>query len=65
LDILLAAPHDTVDSSVDPNDVYDALLGAILAKTLVPTVIERHRPVERLVDLTLRMLQPVTADLRR
>jgi len=65
LDILLAAPDDIVDSSVDPNDVYDVILGAILAKTLVPTVIERRRPVERLVDLTIRMLQFAPADLIR
>jgi hypothetical protein len=65
LDILLAAPRDTVDPTVDTNDVYDCLLGAILARTLVPTVMERRRPVERLVDLTLRMLQPDPADLPR
>jgi AcrR family transcriptional regulator len=58
VDILRAAPSDTVDRDVDPDDVFDALLGAILARALVPTVIQRNRPAERLVDLTLRMLQP-------
>jgi AcrR family transcriptional regulator len=63
LDILLAAPDGTVDASVDPDDVFDILLGAILAKTLVPTVVARRRPIERLVDLTLRLLEPAFAAL--
>ena len=63
LDILLAAPDGAVDPAVDPGDVFDFLLGAIMAKTLVPTVAERGRPVERLVELTLRILQPASAKL--
>jgi AcrR family transcriptional regulator len=63
LDILLAAPDGTVDPSVDADDVFDFLEGAILARTLVPTIAERRRPVERLVDMTLRLLQPAPADL--
>jgi len=58
LDILRAAPTDSVDAKVDPDDVFDVLLGALLARVLVPTVVERNRAVERLVELTLRMLQP-------
>jgi AcrR family transcriptional regulator len=58
LDILRAAPAGAVDPSVDPDDVFDMLLGAILARSLVPTVAQRQRPVERLVDLCLRLLQP-------
>lgn len=60
MDILLAAPEGSVDRSVDPDDVFDVLLGAILARVLVPTVVERTRPVEALVDLTMRMLAPTT-----
>ena len=58
-DILRSAPTEQVDSTLDPDDVFDVLLGALLARVLVPTVIDRHRPVERLVELTLRMLQPM------
>jgi AcrR family transcriptional regulator len=58
LDILRAAPAESVDPSVDPDDVFDMLLGAILARSLVPTVAQRQRPVERLVDLCLRLVQP-------
>jgi AcrR family transcriptional regulator len=58
LDILRAAPTGDIDPSVDPDDVFDMLLGAILARSLVPTVAQRQRPVERLVDLCLRLLQP-------
>jgi AcrR family transcriptional regulator len=64
VDILRAAPSDSVDRDVDPDDVFDVLLGAILARALVPTVVHRNRPVERLVDLTLRMLQTEVAPRR-
>jgi AcrR family transcriptional regulator len=63
LDIVRAAPRELVDAEVDPDDVFDVVLGAILARVLVPTVIRRHRPVERLVDLTLRLLRPVSVDV--
>ena len=58
IDILRAAPPGAVDPGVDPDDVFDVLFGAILARALVPTVAERNRPVERLVDLVVRMLEP-------
>ena len=58
-DILRAAPPGSVDPAVDPDDVFDMLLGAILARTLVFTVAARHRPVERTVELVLRLLQPL------
>lgn len=58
LDILLAAPVGSVDPGVDPNDVFDILLGAMIARTLVPTVALRNRPVEQLVDAVLRLVQP-------
>jgi AcrR family transcriptional regulator len=64
VDILRAAPPGSVDSDVDPDDVFDMLLGAILARALVPTVTRRRRPIERTVDLALRLLQP-TDDSRR
>ena len=57
-DILCAAPAGSVDPAVDPDDVFDMLLGAILARTLIPTVARRRRPIERIVDLALRLLRP-------
>jgi AcrR family transcriptional regulator len=60
LDILLAAPSGSVDPGVDPNDVFDILLGAMIARTLVPTVAARNRPMEQLVDTVLRLVQPRT-----
>jgi AcrR family transcriptional regulator len=65
LDILAAAPAGRVDPAVDPGDVFDVLLGAMLARILVPTVVQRDRPIERLVDLTLRLLQPAATGRRR
>jgi hypothetical protein len=34
------------------------LLGAVLTRTLVFTVTSRQRPVERIVEMILRLLQP-------
>jgi AcrR family transcriptional regulator len=60
VDILCAAHGRNVDPDLDLDDVFDVLLGAILARAVVPTVVQRNRPVERLVELTLRMLAPVS-----
>ena len=58
VDILRAAHGGRVDPGLDLDDAFDVLLGAILARAVVPTVVQRNRPVERLVELTLRMLAP-------
>lgn len=64
-EILEAAGPSQVDPDVDPEDVFDVLLGAILARILVPTVARRERPIERLVDAALRLLQPHALDTER
>ena len=56
--ILRAAPSGSIDPAVDPDDVFDMLLGAVLTRTLVFTVTSRQRPVERTVEMILRLLQP-------
>jgi AcrR family transcriptional regulator len=58
-DILRAAPTGSVDPAVDPDDVFDMLLGAVLTRTLLSTVTARNRPVERTVEMILRMLRPL------
>ena len=60
-DILAAAPAGAVDPQLDPDDVFDILLGAILARTLVPTIAARRPPLDRTVDLLVRMLRPHTS----
>jgi AcrR family transcriptional regulator len=57
LDIIRAAPPASVDRDVDADDVFGMLLGAIVARTLIPTVSGRSRPVERLVDMTELLLR--------
>lgn len=57
-DILHAAPPGSVDPAIDPDDVFDMLLGAVLTRILVSTVTERKRPVERTVEMILRLLRP-------
>jgi len=59
-DILAAA--DSTPPSIEPDDVFDVLMGALLARSFVPTVIARNRPIEQLVTLTIRMLSPSTPD---
>ncbi|WP_330308042.1 MULTISPECIES: helix-turn-helix domain-containing protein [unclassified Streptomyces] len=60
-DILRAAPPGSVDPDVDPDDVFDLLLGAVLTRTLLFAVTARHRPIERTVEMILRLLRPLDA----
>lgn len=57
-DILNAAPAGSVDPTVDPDDVFDMVQAALLGRVLVPTTPQRRRPLERTVELTLRLLRP-------
>ena len=59
-DILRAAPTGAVDPDIDPDDIFDIMLGAILAHTIVPTIAARRAPLERTVDLLIRMMRPTT-----
>jgi AcrR family transcriptional regulator len=59
-EILAAAPTGAVDPQLDPDDVFDILLGAILSRTVVPTIAERPKPLDRTVDLLVRMVRPNT-----
>jgi AcrR family transcriptional regulator len=57
-EILRAATPEHVDPSLDPDEIFDLLLGAILAHTFVPTAAGRARPVDRIVDLVVRLVRP-------
>lgn len=57
-DILRAAAPGAVSPAVDADDVFDVLLGAVLARVLIPTVAQRRRPVERLVEMVLKLVNP-------
>jgi AcrR family transcriptional regulator len=56
--ILDAAGPGQVDPALDRDDVFDMLLGAVLARTFAPTVATRRPPIDRTVDLAVRMLRP-------
>jgi AcrR family transcriptional regulator len=56
--ILDAAGAERVDPEVDRDDVFDMLLGAVLARTFVPTAAARRPPLARIVDLMVRMVLP-------
>ena len=61
-DILHAAPSGSVDPAVDPDDVFDMLLGAVLTRTLLSAVTERQPPIDRTVEMILRLLRPPGSD---
>ena len=61
-DILRAAPPGSIDPAVDPDDVFDMLLGAVLTRILLSAVMARRRPVERTVEMILRLLRPPGPD---
>ena len=61
-DILHAAPSGSIDPDVDPDDVFDMLLGAILTRILLSVFTERQRPVEHTVEMILRLLRPPGPD---
>jgi hypothetical protein len=63
--LLDAAPPGSVDPEVDPDDVFDLLLGAVLVRILVPEQIRRRPPIDRAVDLLLRTLTPPTTNPAR
>jgi len=56
--ILGAAPPTAIDPTLNPDDVFDILLGAILTRTLVSSATGRHPPIERTVEMILRLLRP-------
>jgi len=61
-DILRVAPPGSIDPAVDPDDVFDMLLGAVLTRILLSAVMARRRPVERTVEMILRLLRPPGPD---
>ena len=56
--ILRAADPALVDPAVDPDEVFDMVLGAVLTRILLLNVALSHRPVERSVEMVLRLLRP-------
>jgi AcrR family transcriptional regulator len=60
--ILAAAPPGAVDPVLDPDDVFDLLLGAILVRILLPAATARRHRAERVVDMVMRVLRAGSAD---
>lgn len=58
-DILRAAPPGSIDPAVDPDDVFDVLVGAVWTRIVLFPVTARQRPIERTVDMILRLLRPL------
>jgi AcrR family transcriptional regulator len=63
--ILLAAPAGSVDPDLNPDDVFDVLVSAIIGHVLVPTLASRPRFVERTADLVIRLLRPLSLPTAR
>lgn len=58
LQAILAASSEPVDPAVDPDEVFDLLLVTMLSRILVPPLAARLRPLDRAVDLVVRVLRP-------
>jgi len=56
--ILAAAPEAAVDRDVDPDDVFDLLIGAILHRTQLLALGLRTGSADNTVDLICRLLRP-------
>ncbi|WP_330251060.1 hypothetical protein OG874_33425 [Nocardia sp. NBC_00565] len=56
--ILRTALPGSIDATVDADDVFDMLIGAIWTRIGILTVTSRHRPIERIVDMICRLLRP-------
>ena len=56
--ILEAAGEDEVDRTLDPDDVFDMLVGAILYKIYAASLGNRMEAPDRTIDLILRLLRP-------
>jgi AcrR family transcriptional regulator len=56
--LLQAAGPEAVDPNIDPDDVFDLLLGTVLARALVPTVVRRARSADHIVDILIRAISP-------
>lgn len=55
---ILAAAPDAVDPTIDPDHVFDLVLGVVLVNAIVPDSIRRQPTVDQTVDLLLRLLAP-------
>ena len=58
---ILRAAGDTVAADVDVDHVFDLVLGAVLARSLVPTVTSRRRWLDATTDLIVHAVTPLAA----
>lgn len=56
--ILDAAAEGSVDPAVDVDDAFDMLLGAVTIREHLARAAVRRRPLERIVEMMLRLLAP-------
>jgi AcrR family transcriptional regulator len=54
-EILRAAP-DEVDADLDPDEVFDLVQGAVLARITVPLIAARRTRIDTLVEMVVRIL---------
>lgn len=63
-EILAAAPGE-IDPDVDPDQIFDLVLGAILAGILLPPIAKRRDHIDGTVDLLVRLLRPAEPTSRQ
>jgi AcrR family transcriptional regulator len=60
--ILEAAPGEAIDRTLDPDDLFDLLVGAVMYHSFVLTIGVRSDGPDRFVELLLRAMRPVDRD---
>ena len=55
--ILVAAPDD-VDDTLDADEVFDLIQGAVLGRIFVPAIAAQRRSINQTVDMVIRILTP-------
>lgn len=58
LEAILTAAADDVDPTVDPDELFDVVLATMLGRLVLPPLTSPRRPLERVVDLLVRLLRP-------
>ena len=55
---ILAAASDRVDPTLEPDEVFDLVQGAILGRIFVPAIAAEARSIDRTVEMVVRILTP-------
>lgn len=55
---ILSAAAGQVDPDIEVDEIFDLVLAILLARVIVPPLAARRHPLERVVELVMRILRP-------